>query len=64
MKKTEQNQHTDSKELKDVHVEPAKGTRGTKTMRQRQHNKNTDDISRNEGFDVDQNSDPVLAKKQ
>jgi hypothetical protein len=62
MKKEEQNK--DIKNVEDVHVEPAKGTRGTKTMRQRQRHKNTDDISRNEGFDVDQNSDPVLAKKQ
>lgn len=41
-----------------------KGGRGDKTMRQRQQKKNTDDISRNEGFDTDHNSDPILAKKQ
>jgi hypothetical protein len=61
MKKEEQDKN---KEIKDIQAEPAKGTRGTKTMRQRQRNKNTDDISMNEGFDVDQNSDPILAKKQ
>ncbi len=62
MKKEDQNK--DIKDLKNVEVEPAKGTRGTKTMRQRERNKNTDDISMNEGFDVDHNSDPILAKKQ
>jgi hypothetical protein len=61
MKKEEQDKN---KEIKDIQAEPAKGTRGTKTMRQRQRNKNTDDISMNECFDVDQNSDPILAKKQ
>jgi hypothetical protein len=61
MKKEEQDKN---KEIKDIQAEPAKGTRGTKTMRQRQRNKNTDDLSMNEGFDVDQNSDPILAKKQ
>lgn len=59
MKKEEQN-----KDIKNADVQPAKGTRGTKTMQQRQRKKNTDDISMNEGFDVDQNSDPILAKKQ
>ncbi len=62
MKKEEQNQNEQN--IKNMHVEPAKGTRGTKTMRQRQRVKNTDDISMNEGFDVDHNSDPILAKKQ
>ncbi len=60
MKKEEQNK----KDIKETDVQPAKGTRGTKTMQQRQRNKNTDDISMNEGFDVDHNSDPLLAKKQ
>ena len=59
MKKEEQN-----KDTKQVQAEPAKGSRGTKTMQQRQRHKNTDDISMNEGFDVDHNSDPILAKKQ
>jgi hypothetical protein len=45
-------------------AQPPKGQRGDKNMRQRQRHKNTDDVSRNEGFDVDHNSDPVLAKKQ
>ncbi len=61
MKKEEQKPEQD---IKNLNVEPPKGTRGTKTMRQRQRVKNTDDISMNEGFDVDQNSDPILAKKQ
>ncbi len=59
MKKEEQN-----KDVKDVQAEPAKGSRGTKIMQQRQRHKNTDDISMNEGFGVDHNSDPILAKKQ
>jgi hypothetical protein len=61
MKKEEQNKN---KDIKEADVQPAKEARGTKTMQQRQRHKNTDDISMNEGFDVDQNSDPLLAKKQ
>ncbi|MDO1451171.1 hypothetical protein Q0590_33160 [Rhodocytophaga aerolata] len=53
-----------NKDIKDVEAQPAKETRGTKTMQQRQLHKNTDDVSMNEGFDVDHNSDPILAKKQ
>jgi hypothetical protein len=45
-------------------VQPPKGQRGDSDMRQRQRHKNMDDISGNEGFDVDHNSDPLLAKKQ
>lgn len=63
MKKQDQEQNQ-SKNIQDQDAQPAKGTRGTKTMRQRQRAKNTDDISMNEGFDVDHNSDPILAKKQ
>jgi hypothetical protein len=49
---------------KKTQAQAPKGQRGDKTMRQRQKTKNTDDISRNEGFGVDHNSDPILAKKQ
>ena len=55
-KENENNKKTEAQE--------PKGQRGDKTMKQRQKNKNTDDISRNEGFGVDHNSDPLLAKKQ
>jgi hypothetical protein len=59
-----ENDNKSEKELKDMDVQPPKGSHSTKTMDQRQRKKNTDDISMNNELGTDHNSDPILAKKQ
>lgn len=52
-------------EPKGIDVKLEGENRGTKTMRQRKMHKNTDDASTiNDDFSLDQNSDPITAKKQ
>ncbi len=62
----EENQNKQAQqEPKGIDVKLEGKDRGTKTMRQRKMNKNVDDASTiNDDFSLDQNSDPISAKRQ